>query len=95
MIGTPVRDRLDSDTAGQETGTRLAVIAMVALISAGCSSAPAETGSGSSDANGTATNHAEGGEVRRVHAQQRRQRVPGPGRVGQAHHRCGCERLVG
>ena len=70
----------------------LALIAMVVLISACGSSAPAGTGGGSG------TQHrrqcSEGGEVRRVHAQQRGQRVPGPERVGQVHHRCGSERLV-
>jgi hypothetical protein len=35
----------------------LAALAMVALISAGCSNAPAETGTGSSDGNTTAATH--------------------------------------
>ncbi len=36
----------------------------------------------------------EGGEVRRVHTQQRGQPVPGSGRVGQVHDRCGGKRPV-
>ena len=35
----------------------LAALAMVALISAGCSNAPAETGTGSSGGNNTAATH--------------------------------------
>ena len=63
----------------------LALIAMVALISACGSSAPAATGWRQRPT--TPPPSSEGGEVRRVHARQRGQRVPGPGRVGQVHHR--------
>ena len=54
----------------------LAALATIALIGAGCSNTPDEAPTRSSAGN------EQGGEVRRVHARQRRQRVPGPGRVG-------------
>ena len=72
----------------------LALIAMVALISACGSSAPAETGTGSGSGDNTA-NHEKAVKFAECMREQRRQRVPGPGRVGQADHRCGRERLVG
>ena len=49
---------------------------------------------GSGTGSKTAANPGTGGEVRRVHARERRQRVPGPGRVGRADDRWGGERLV-
>ena len=72
----------------------LALIAMVALISACGSSAPAEHRHRQRRRQQHRRQCSEGGEVRRVHAQQRGQRVPGPGRVGQVHHRWDSERLV-
>ena len=41
----------------RRTRRTLAALAMVALISAGCSNAPAETGAGSSGGNNTAATH--------------------------------------
>jgi hypothetical protein len=41
----------------RRTRRTLAALAMVALISAGCSNAPAETGTGSSGGNTTAATH--------------------------------------
>ena len=67
----------------------LAMIAIVALISACGSNAPAATGTRQHRRQCCA-----GGEVRPVHARQRRQPVPGPGRVRRAHHRWGSKRLV-
>ena len=73
--------------------TALALIAMVVLISACGSSAPADRHRRQRRQQ-RRRQCSEGGEVRRVHAQQRGQQVPGPGRVGQVHHRWDSERLV-
>src|SRR6266536_2337348 len=79
---------------------------MLALIVAGCSSTSGGTGSsggnntattpaGTGSSNSTAATNEKGDEVRRVHARQRGQRVPGSGRVGRVDHRWSSERLVG
>ena len=60
----------------------LGLIADGRLISACGSSAPAGTGTAAAAAQHCHRQCSEGGEVRRVHAQQRGQRVPGPGASG-------------
>ena len=67
--------------------TALALIGMVALVSACGSSAPAAPARVAAAAT-TPAPMLRRGEVRRVHAQQRGQQVPGPARVRRIHHRC-------
>ena len=71
----------------------LAALAMVALLSAGCSNATAQTGTGSSGGNST-TNRDQAVKFAECMREERRQGVPGPERVGRAHHRWDSERLV-
>ena len=79
---TPTRPTIQGCSMIRSHG-RWPPLPLVALIGAGCGSdAPSETGTAHRRRRKKATGQEQGGEVRRVHAGERRPRLPGPGPEG-------------